>query len=123
VAANPAKSVGLGGDGDEIAAINDVERTFGVKLDYADAPRWFAAGDVFKSLRKSLPIEERDSSDLWERFAVALCGETGVNPNDIDQDSPLLSQFRLWVDVANASAVVLIAVAAMTVALSLWALL
>ena len=41
---NSPKSVGLGGDGDEIAAIDDVERAFGVKLDYADVSRWLTAG-------------------------------------------------------------------------------
>jgi hypothetical protein len=123
VAANPAKSVGLGGDGDEIAAINDVERAFGVKLDYADASSWFTAGDVFRSLRKALPTEQRDSPDLWKRFAAALCGETGVNPNDIDQDSPLLSQSRLWVQVSSASAAAWMAAAAIMIALLFWALL
>lgn len=101
----PPKSVGLGGYGDEISAIYDVERAFGVKLDYADAPGWRTAGDVFTSLQRILPAEKLNSPDLWQRFAVALCGQTDVNPNDIDRDSPLLSQSRFWVRLADASAV------------------
>lgn len=103
-------SVGLGGDGDEIDAIDDVERAFGVKLDYADASRWLTAGDVFTSLKKALPVEERDRPDLWKRFAMALCSETGVNPDDIDYRSPLLSKSR-WARMADASAVIWIAAA------------
>ena len=116
------KSVGLGGDGDEIAAIDDVERAFGVRLDNADASRWLTAGDLFRSLQKALPAEAINSPDLWRRFTVALCGQTGVDPDDIEMDSPLLSRSRLWVHVANASAVVWIAAAATMVALVVWAL-
>lgn len=123
VVENPSKSVELGGDGDEIAAIDDVERAFGVKLDDADAPSWFTAGDVFRSLQNALPAKERDSRDLWNRFAVALCGQTGVNPEEIDPNSPLLSQSRFWVHVANASAVVWVGAAAIMLALVVWALL
>jgi hypothetical protein len=99
-------SVGLGGDGDEIAAIDDVERAFGVKLDYSDASRWLTAGDVFDALRNALPREERDRADLWERFAASLAAETGVNPKMIERGSPLISESRFWARVADASAVV-----------------
>ncbi|MBA2771903.1 MAG: hypothetical protein H0U34_07815 [Sphingomonas sp.] len=103
-------NVGLGGDGDEIAAIADVEDAFGVKLDYSDALHWITAGDVFDSLRNALPAEERDMADLWERFATALSAETGIDPKDIERGSPLLSDSRFWSQVANASAVVWIAI-------------
>jgi hypothetical protein len=119
--ATPPKSVGLGGDGDEIVAIDDVERAFGVKLDYADAPHWHTAGDVFSSLCKALPADVRDASDLWVRFTEALSAQTGVDPTSIEKDSPLLSPSRLWVHVANASAMIWIAVAASIVALVAWA--
>ena len=117
------KSVGLGGDGDEIFAIDDVERAFGVKLDDADAPRWHTAGDVFSSLCRALPADVRDESALWTRFTEALSAQTGVDPKSIQKDSPLLSQSRLWVHLANASAVVWIAAAAIMVGLFVWALL
>ena len=106
VAENPSRSVGLSGDGDEIAAIADVERTFGVKLDYADAQGWLTAGDVFTSLQRVLPAEELSKPDLWDRFAFALCEQTGVNPDDIDRHSPLLSASRFWARLADVSAAV-----------------
>jgi pyruvate carboxylase len=105
------QSVGLGGDGDEIEAITDVERAFGVKLDYGNAGQWITAGDVFDALLVAIPASERAQTDLWERFAKALCGITGVDPRSIEPASPLLSQCRFWGRVADASAVVWIALA------------
>jgi hypothetical protein len=116
------QSVGLGGDGDEIAAIDDVERAFEVKLDKADAVQWHTAGDVFMSLCKALPADLQDGN-LWLRFTEVLTDQTGVDPKAIERDSPLLSQSRLWVHVANASAVVWIAAAVGMLALTGWALL
>jgi hypothetical protein len=103
-------SVGLGGDGDEIAAIADVEDAFGVKLDHSDASGWLTAGDVFDSLRRALPSGERDATDLWERFTTALSAETDVDPRNIERGSPLLSESRFWARLATASAVVWIVV-------------
>lgn len=101
-----ARSVGLGGDGDEIFAIDDVERAFGVKLNYADASQWVTAGDVFASLQRALPEGERNRPDLWKRFAATLCEQTGVNPDDIRRDSPLLSESRFWARLADVSAAI-----------------
>jgi len=115
-------SVGLGGDGDEIVAIDDVERAFGVKLDKAHAAQWHTAGDVFASLCQALPADSGDD-DLWSRFTQVLTDQTGVDPKVIQKESPLLSQSRLWVNVANASAVVWIAVAGAMLTLIGWALL
>lgn len=115
-------SVGLGGDGDEIVAIDDVERAFGVKLDKGDASQWHTAGDVFVSLCKALPADTRDE-DLWSRLAEVLTDQTGVDPKSIEKDSPLLSQSRFWVHVANASAAVWIAAAVAMLSLVAWALL
>ena len=109
--AHVTKSVGLSGDGDEVAAITDVERAFGVKLDYADARQWHTAGDVFASLCKVLPPVERGKTDLWERFAAALSGETGVDPKAIEPDSPLLSDSSFWAQIASASAIIWIILA------------
>jgi len=81
-----------------------------VKLDYADAPKWFTAGDVFRSLKKALPVEAQDGPDLWTHFADALSGQTGVNPDEIEPESPLLlSQSRLLARLADVSAFVWIA--------------
>lgn len=101
-----ARSVGLVGDGDEIFAIDDVEREFGVKLDCADASRWVTAGDVFASLQRALPEEERSRPDLWKRFAATLCDQTGVNPDEIRYESPLLSVSRFWARLADVSAAI-----------------
>ncbi|MBC2670545.1 hypothetical protein ACFOON_10680 [Novosphingobium piscinae] len=118
----PPKSVGLGGDGDEICAIESVERAFGVKLDKADASKWHTAGDVFASLRQALPNEVRDH-DLWPRFTEVLTEQTGVAPEAIEMASPLLSQSRLWVHVTNASAAAWISAAMVVLGLLGWALL
>jgi hypothetical protein len=122
VGATPPQSVGLGGDGDEIVAIDDVERAFAVELDQADAAQWHTAGDLFASLCKALPDGIRDDG-LWSRFTEVLTEQTGVDPRAIEKDSPLLSQSRLWVHVANASPAVWIAAAVGLLALVGWALL
>lgn len=118
--ATPPTSVGLGGDGDELFAIADVERAFGVKLDYSDAPQWHTAGDVFSSLQQALPANGRDEPALWARFTEALSAQTGVDPATIQNDSPLLSQSRVWVHIANASSVVWITAAATMIGLVVW---
>jgi hypothetical protein len=82
-------SVGLGGDGEEIVAIDDVESAFGVKLDKGDASQWHTAGDVFVSLCKALSADTRDEAP-WSRFTEILAGQTGVDPEIIERDSPLL---------------------------------
>lgn len=118
---NPV-SVGLGGDSDEIAAIDEVEATFGVTLDYADAPSWQTAGDVFRSLQNALPADIADAPDIWERFATALTHETGVDPATITPDSPLLDEALPWRGLGNLSrmmAVLLIASAAILILLVL----
>ena len=99
-----AKSVGLGGDGDEIFAVADVERAFSIKLDYGDAPHWLTAGDLFASVQRLLPEQQRGDPEVWERFVVALCRQTGVNPKAIEPNSPLLSQSHFWARLADASA-------------------
>lgn len=115
-------SVGLGGDGDEIAAIDEIEMTFGVTLDYADAPTWQTAGDVFRSLQNSLRADVANAPDTWDRFAAALTHESGVDPATITPDSPLLDEAVSWRGLGNASrmmAVLLIAGAAILVLLVL----
>jgi len=122
MSASPPLSVGLGGDGDEIAAIQDVEKAFGVMLDGADAPGWHTAGDVYASLRKMLPAEEAARPDAWDRFASALAQETGVDPQAITPESPLLTPSRPWILVSNASALLWLIVSLGAVAGIAWAL-
>jgi hypothetical protein len=121
--ARTPKSVGLGGDGDEIWAIQALEKAFGITLDYSDAPQWHTAGDVYASLCKALPIEEKHKTDVWERFTSVLSQETGVDPKSIEADSPLLSQPSLPVVLANINAVIWIAVAIGVAACMAWILL
>lgn len=104
----PCYSVGLGGDGDEIAAIQDVERAFGIILDTRDAPRWATAGDVFTSLIKELSPEAASDPATWDRFAEALSGQTGIDPNLITKNSPLLlPKSVFWARIQEVWAVLL----------------
>ena len=80
--------VGLGGDGDEIEAIERVEKCFGVKLDLSNARNWRTAGDVYGALCKALPPEEGEKAETWMRFARAL-GEDAGDPKYIEPDSLL----------------------------------
>ncbi len=115
-------SVGFGSDGDEIAAIDEIEMTFGVTLDYADAPTWQTAGDVFRSLQSRLPADVANAPDTWDRFAAALTHETGIDPATITPGSPLLDEALPWRGLGNLSrmmAVLLIASAAVVVLLVL----
>jgi len=100
----PSQSVGLGGDGDEIAAIGEVEKAFGVTLDYGSAHEWRTAGDVYAALLRELPAGAADQPDTWRRFAIAICEETGTFPSSIGPESALLAEPGIWVHVANASA-------------------
>ena len=108
-------SVGLGGDGDEVVAIQDVERLFNVRLDYSDAPRWITAGDVFASLEKVLSQNDAPEPDVWRRFAECLASHTGIDATLVQPGSPLLTESRIWARVADASAYIWIAAAVILV--------
>ncbi|OYY89196.1 MAG: hypothetical protein B7Y45_13280 [Sphingomonas sp. 28-66-16] len=91
---HPPRSLGLGGDGDEMAAIAEVERRFGVRLDYSDSQNWTTAGDVFGALRRALPTERAAAHDTWARYAEAIASETGVDPSQVTHETLLLGQHR-----------------------------
>ena len=91
---DPPVSLGLGGDGDEIAAIKEVERRLGIRLDYSDSPRWTTVGDVFAAVQRALPPERVAASDTWARFAEAISVETGVDPSRVTPATLLLGQHR-----------------------------
>ncbi|MEO1922859.1 MAG: hypothetical protein ABGW84_13360 [Sphingomonadaceae bacterium] len=97
-------SVGLAGDGDEISAIYDVESAFNVRLDYDNAPNWITAGDLFASLKDNLSDSELADTSLWDRFALALSHETGVDPRALKPESPLILQGHPWRRVHDALA-------------------
>lgn len=90
----PPCSLGLGGDGDEIAAIREVERRFGVSLDYSDAHRWRTVGDVFSALQQALPAERTTAGDTWSNFRETISQETDVDPSGVTQATLLLRQSR-----------------------------
>ena len=97
------ETIGLGGDGDEVDAILEVERRFGVSLDYGDAANWQTTGDVFASLLNALPPDQRDQDDLWTRFTAIMCSETGaeasrVGPNTLLLGLPLRVILGRWLD-------------------------
>lgn len=97
-------SVGLCGDGDEIAAIDEIEMTFGVTLDYADAPTWNTAGDVFRSLQNQLSADVAHAPNTWDRFATILTDVSGGDPARITPDSPLIDAAHPWRGLSNLSA-------------------
>lgn len=90
----PPHSLGLGGDGDEVAAIAEVEHRFGVTLNYSDARRWQTVGDVFVVLQTELPPEQAASEGTWRLFTQALSQETGVDPTKITRETLLLGTSR-----------------------------
>lgn len=90
----PPRSLGLGGDGDEIAAIKEVERCFGVRLDYSNSQSWKTAGDVFAALQRALPAKRATEHDTWARFAEAISLETGVDHSLVTHQTLLLGQHR-----------------------------
>jgi hypothetical protein len=101
--AAPPCSVGFVGDGDDIAALENVEEAFGVTLDDQDAAAWRTAGDVFASLLKVLPPDASGDATIWERFTAALALETGISPQRITPDSPLLLPDKgIWGHVKEA---------------------
>ncbi|TMM45849.1 hypothetical protein [Qipengyuania marisflavi] len=91
-----AISVGLAGDGDEISAIYDVENAFNIKFDYDYVRNWITAGDLFASLKKTLSDSELAEIGLWDRFAIALCQETGVDPKALKPESLLILEGHSW---------------------------
>lgn len=90
----PLTSLGLGGDGDEIAAIAEVERRFGVTLNYAQSAQWMTAGDVFSALKTALPPDRRVAPNAWSTFAEAISQETGVDGSAVTPETLLLGKAR-----------------------------
>jgi hypothetical protein len=88
----PLTSLGLSGDGDEVDAIAEVERTFGVMLDRSNSHLWLTAGDVYAALLRSLPGRQRPGPALWARFAEALASETDADPSRVKPETLLLGK-------------------------------
>ncbi len=83
------ESVGLGGDGDEVIAIENAFARFGVDVPVEDAPNWVTVGDVWSSLCRALP-KAPYQPDAFLRFCTALAYETAVDPKKVDENTRLL---------------------------------
>lgn len=90
----PPATLGLWGDGDEIAAIEEVEERFGVKLDTSSAAGWLTVGDVFAALQRAIPPSEHQAADTWLKFARAISVETGVDPLHVQPTTLLFGTRR-----------------------------
>lgn len=117
------RNIGLGGDGDEIAALQEVEEEFGVELDYTDARNWSTVGDIYAALLRQLPTAEANEPDVWPRFTKAICRVTGTSPSDVSLESGLIAEDGLWVSVANVSAFLWFALAVAAIIATGWLLL
>ena len=94
--ADAPQSVGLRGDGDDLAALEFVEEEFGVTLDDRDVSDCHTAGDVFRSLLRLLPPAAATDPTTWTRFSAALAKESGVDPRLITEESPLFETGSFW---------------------------
>ena len=110
----PPLSLGLGGDGDEIDAIENVERAFGVRLDYSDARTWLTVGDVFATLKRALSDDERDG-DHWARFTAAISEETGVDPSRVTESTLLMGRAHFDWRLALVAACLAVGLAALVI--------
>ncbi|HYJ81864.1 MAG TPA: hypothetical protein VEW26_03345 [Allosphingosinicella sp.] len=86
------RSLGLGGDGDEVDAVECVERTFGVAFAVADCESFETVGDVWAALIGEMRLDEAAAAPLWPRFATAIASETGVDPARIGPGTRLLAE-------------------------------
>ena len=113
--------LGLGGDGDEIGAITQVEQAFGVTLDYSDAGNWSTVGDVYAALLRELSAEEAGRPDVWDRFAKAISHEIGLNPANVGLETGMLAEDGFWIPTEKLTALHLIVGALFGFAILYWA--
>ena len=83
------KSIGLGGDGDEVDAIERVEGAFGVLFDHPDCEAFATVGDVWRALLKELRVKEvsADREAAWAKMVWAL-GEEILDERQCLEVSP-----------------------------------
>lgn len=99
--AKPPYSLGLGGDGDEIDVVQDVEDAFSVTLNTDDAHSWKTVGDVYAALLKALG--KADDKKIWALFVKAVSEETGVEAGKVTKDTLLLSEAYLLDSIREAT--------------------
>lgn len=96
--------------------MRNVEKRFGVKLDYGGASHWFTAGDVYADLLKVLPEQAAQAPDTWTAFAEAISDETGVDPLRVAPETRLIDRTGPW----RLSMGVIVAVALIGGAIVFW---
>ena len=84
------RSVGLGGDGDEVDAIEAAFARFGVAVPVEDAAGWASVGDVWDSLERRVPGVVAQPM-AWQRFIEAVCHQTGADPRLVERETRLLA--------------------------------
>lgn len=75
------KSIGLGGDGDEVDAIERVEAWFGIAFDPRACEGFVTVGDVWRALLEELGAS-RAGAPSWPDF-VRLLGEETMAEDDL----------------------------------------
>jgi hypothetical protein len=80
---------GLWGDGDEIEAIELVEKRLNVSFRDDEAADIWTVGDLWRSLLDSNPKLKNDRRS-WFRFVAALTAYQGVNPREIGEQTLLI---------------------------------
>lgn len=78
------RSLGLGGDGDEVDAIERVEHGFQIGFAGRELDRFVTVGDVWRALLLELGVDEQEAAPLWTSF-VALLGEETLREEDFTQ--------------------------------------
>ena len=75
---NPHPNIGMVGDGDDVAAIEEIEKDFGVSFDRDGLERIRTLGDLFDILIGMRPDLDRDES--WQRYTEASRSSAGRTP-------------------------------------------
>jgi hypothetical protein len=70
------RTLGLGGDGDEVDAIERVERRFAIRFGKDDCERFVTVGDVWCALLDRLRLDEQKATPHWAALVAALGEET-----------------------------------------------
>ena len=87
---SPLPHLSLAGDGDEVAAIEDVEREFGTMFVPNERPQWLTIGDVFNDLLTALGPDASDDATIWPRFCRAITLDTGDDPSTLVRETRFL---------------------------------
>lgn len=81
---------GLWGDGDEVEAIELIERRLCVQLRREEAPSIWTVGDLWDCLLKSNE-NLKDDRRSWIKFVVALTAYPGLDPRQIGRETLLIA--------------------------------